>query len=94
MGVSKNQRYLLRYVEFCLLSVDAYLRPLQAKMMVADIQAGFRELVEAATWMDNVTYTNAIKKLTDMIEIVGFPDIMAENMTAIDEEYKIASSEV
>ncbi|XP_055356515.1 endothelin-converting enzyme homolog [Paramacrobiotus metropolitanus] len=56
----------------------------KATMMVNDIHAGFKELLDEAKWMDKATYDGAVKKLAAIEEIVGYPDIMLTNTSAID----------
>ena len=63
----------------------------QASMMVTDIKMGFRELLGAASWMDNVTYEKALRKLDTMIDVVGYPEIIVKNTSAIDQEYRTVS---
>ncbi|XP_055356519.1 membrane metallo-endopeptidase-like 1 [Paramacrobiotus metropolitanus] len=59
----------------------------KATMMVNDIHAGFKELLDEATWMDKATYDGAIKKLTAIQEIVAYPDIMLSNTSAVDAHF-------
>ncbi|XP_055356530.1 endothelin-converting enzyme homolog [Paramacrobiotus metropolitanus] len=53
-------------------------------MMVNDIRAGFKELLDEANWMDKATYDGAVKKLAAIQEIIAYPDIMLSNTSAID----------
>lgn len=56
-------------------------------MMVADIKNGFQHLLQVASWMDNVTLNTALDKLSGMLNFVGYPDELRQNITAVDEEY-------
>ncbi|XP_055356518.1 neprilysin-11-like [Paramacrobiotus metropolitanus] len=55
-----------------------------ATLMVNDIHAGFKELFDAAKWIDKPTYDAAVKKLAAVQEIAAYPDIMLTNTSAID----------
>ncbi|XP_055353231.1 membrane metallo-endopeptidase-like 1 [Paramacrobiotus metropolitanus] len=59
----------------------------KATLMVSDIQTGFKELLDAASWMDNNTHEAAQKKLSAMINEAAYPDIMVNNISLIDSEY-------
>ncbi|XP_055356514.1 uncharacterized protein LOC129601679 isoform X2 [Paramacrobiotus metropolitanus] len=58
-----------------------------ATLMINDIRAGFRDLLDAASWMDNATHAAAVEKLAKMVEIVAYPDVMVTNFSAIDSYY-------
>lgn len=58
---------------------------------MVDLKAGFKELLTDADWMDSGTYSLAVNKLSAMMELVGFPDIFTENITAVDDEYRDVS---
>lgn len=61
-------------------------------MMVEDIKQGFGQLLQAATWMDNVTSERAFAKLQQMMEIVAYPDIMVSKLGLdIAKKYKSVS---
>ncbi|XP_055353221.1 membrane metallo-endopeptidase-like 1 [Paramacrobiotus metropolitanus] len=60
----------------------------KAALMINDIQTGFKELLDAASWMDNSTLEAAHKKLSSMINEAGYPDIMVNNISLIDSEYR------
>ncbi|OWA50601.1 Endothelin-converting enzyme 1 [Hypsibius exemplaris] len=60
----------------------------KASLMLADLKLGFRELLTEATWMDNATYLHAVSKLDAMLMVVGYPDLLAQNASAIDDLYK------
>ncbi|XP_055353226.1 membrane metallo-endopeptidase-like 1 isoform X2 [Paramacrobiotus metropolitanus] len=59
----------------------------KATLMVNDIQMGFKELLDAASWMDNATHNAAQKKLSAMINEAAYPDIMVNNISLIDSKY-------
>lgn len=59
----------------------------KASMMVTDIKNGFQNLLEAASWMDNATLGTALDKLGGMLDFVGYPDELRQNISAVDEEY-------
>ncbi|XP_055356528.1 membrane metallo-endopeptidase-like 1 [Paramacrobiotus metropolitanus] len=58
----------------------------KATLMVNDIHAGFKDLLDDAKWMDKATYDAATEKLTAIQEIVAYPDIMVTNTSAIDSD--------
>jgi predicted metalloendopeptidase len=64
----------------------------KASMMINDIKLGFGELLANATWMDDTTYQAAVRKLDAMLSFAGFPDVLVNNMSAIDNEYKEVST--
>lgn len=56
--------------------------------MAKDIKEAVKTLVEEAVWMDNSTNKLALEKIANVYNFVGYSEIVLNNLTLIEEEYK------
>lgn len=54
---------------------------------MSDVHASFRTTLEEADWMDSQTKTAGLKKLDEMLQLVGYGK-MAMNATAVNKLYE------
>ncbi|XP_045595946.2 endothelin-converting enzyme homolog isoform X2 [Procambarus clarkii] len=64
----------------------------QAREIVEDVSAAFRNMLSSASWMDNETQQAALKKLDHMQHLVAFPDLVWDDHLL--EEYHLGMPKV